>query len=110
MLEVINRNLDVFTVYETETIMELNKLAVDGQYGRQGLATKLVELSLCIAKSQGVGAVWTKALSAYTAKVALKFGFVILKSVNYDDFKYDGEFPLANIPGHRFAHVMARKM
>lgn len=110
VLEVINRNVDVFAIYETETKMELSILAVDGRYGRQGLATKLVELSLRIAKAQEVGAVWTEALSAYTAKVASKFSFDILRSVNYDDFKYDGDFPLANIPEHRTGHLMARKI
>lgn len=110
VLEAINRDVDVFAIYETETKMEIGALAVDGRYGRQGLATKLVDLSLRIAKAHGVGAVWTEALSAYTAKVAFKLGFEVLKSVTYEDFRYEGDLPLANIPGHSVGLLMARKI
>ncbi|KAI9565532.1 hypothetical protein GHT06_009324 [Daphnia sinensis] len=110
VLEAINRDVDVFAIYDTDIKMEIGVLAVDGRYARQGLATRLVDLSLRIAKAHGVGAVWTEALSAYTAKVASKLGFDVLKGVTYEDFRYEGGFPLANIPGHSVGLLMARKI
>ncbi|XP_057370337.1 arylalkylamine N-acetyltransferase 1-like [Daphnia carinata] len=110
VLEDINRDVDIFAIFQTEIKMEIGALAVDGRYTRQGLATRLVELSLRIAKAHGAGAVWTEALSAYTAKAVSKLGFDVLKSVTYDDFRYEGELPLANIPGHSVGRLMARKI
>ena len=110
VLEYINRDVNVFDIYKTDLKMELSILAVDGLYARKGLATKLVELSLGIARAEGAGAVWTEALSEYTAKVTSKFGFDILRTVNYYEFKFNGDFPLANIPGHSVGHLMALKV
>jgi GNAT superfamily N-acetyltransferase len=110
VLEYINRDVNVFDIYKTDLKMELSILAVDDGYARQGLATKLVEFSLGIARAEGAGAVWTEALSEYTAKVTSKFGFDILRTVKYYEFKFDEDFPLANIPGHRVGHLMALKI
>ncbi len=110
VLENIHRQVDVFSLYNTEKKMEFSIVAVNKNFGRQGLASKLMELSLEIARENGVGVVWTEALSEYTAKLASKFGFDTLKSINYDDFWFEGKKPLANIPGHRNGRLMARKI
>ena len=110
VLKEIHQHVDMFNIYETDKKMEFSIAAVDERYSRQGLASKLMELALEIAKEAGAGVIWTEALSAYTAKVANKFGFDTLKSIDYSEFRFEGYTPLANIPGHRTGHLMARKI
>lgn len=110
VLENIHHQVDLFSLYQTERKMEFSIVAVDKNYGRQGLASKLMGYSLEIAKTNEVGVVWTEALSEYTAKLAVKFGFDTLKTINYGDFWFEGDKPLANIPGHRIGQLMARKI
>lgn len=110
VLKDFHRDVDMFAIYETKKKMECSILAVDARYTRQGIASKLMEYSLEIAKANQVGVIWTEALSEYTAKVASKFGFDTLKTINYSEFVFEGSTPLDKIPGHRRGHLMARKV
>lgn len=110
VLKVIHNHVDMFSIYETQKKMECSILAVDSRYTRQGLASKLMEYSLDIAKASGAGVIWTEALSEYTAKIASKFGFDTLKFIGYSEFVFEGDTPLANIPGHQTGRLMARKV
>lgn len=87
--------LDLFDKYQTDKVLHLFIMAVSSQYVRLGLATTLVELSLELAKANGVGAVYTEATNYHTVTITSKHGFESLRTVDYATFEFEGAKPFA---------------
>lgn len=114
LFEELNREVDLFSRYETDRIFHLCMVAVSDQYGRRGLATKLNELAVRLAVQCGAGAIKAEAVSEYPARSAIKQGFDLIKSIDYATFVYDGLTPLASVQElvqqHPTVRLMARRL
>lgn len=114
LINTLESEIDLFAKYNTDRILYLAAIAVDKRYGRLGLASTLVELSLELAKINGAGGVKTCAVSEYAAKAAARHGLETMKAINYATFELNGEKPLAQMSDllseHRAARLMARRI
>ncbi len=81
-------------------------LAVDPHYGQQGLASKLVLLSIQLAATLGIKTVVSQAVNHYAIKTLKKRGFHPLKQLPYSQFVYRGDTRLANNGVHQGAEFL----
>ncbi len=114
ILQALTSDHDLFTLYNTDKVFEIAVVAVSTDYGRKGLATKLMEFSIQIAIEIGAGVVKVEAVSEHSAQIASKLDFTVLKSIDYATFEYDGIKPLAGndemLSEHPTARLMARRL
>ena len=114
ILQALTSDHDLFTLYNTDKVFEIAVVAVSSDYGRKGLATKLMEFSIQIAIEIGAGVVKVEAISEHSAQIASKLDFTVLKSIDYATFEYDGIKPLAGnyemLSEHPTARLMARRL
>jgi len=95
-LEALGGDVDFFAKYSVERVMDLTMMAVNPRYASQGLATRLVELTVARARRQLNVTVWkTEAVSEYAARALFKSGFQTIHEIPYDQFSYNGSKPLA---------------
>ena len=110
LLGALEEGIDLFEKYNTEKILYLSKMAVDKRFGGLGLASKLVEFSLELAKANGTGAVKVCAMSDFAAKAAAKQGLETIRTIDYATFELNGDKPLAYLPDLLSEHPVARFM
>ena len=108
--EALEEGIDLFEKYNTEIFLYLSMMAVDKMFGGLGLASKLVELSLELAKAHGAGAVKALVVSDFAAKVAAKQGLETIRTIDYATFEFNGDKPLAYLPDLLSEHPVARFM
>lgn len=114
ILQELTKDHDLFTIYRTKKVLEINIVAVSSDFCKKGLATKLMELSIQLAIERGAGAVQIEAVSEYTARLATKLGFTTLKATDFAKFEYNGLKPFAGnrkmLSEHPTARFMARRL
>lgn len=114
ILEALPEGFDLFTLYETDKVIEIFMVVVAQPFTKRGLATKLMQCAIELATHCGAGAMQMEAVSDYSARAALKFGFTSLKSIDYAAFEYNGIKPLADnkelLAEHPTAHFMVRRL
>lgn len=87
-------------------MMNVFMVAVAPQYGKRGLASKLIQLSVVLAGRLGIEMVVSQAVNYYAIRALEKCGFRSVKQVLYGDFVYEGTTPLANNGVHQKAELM----
>jgi hypothetical protein len=110
LLHDLEHGIDLFTTYNTKKVFALGILSVDQKYGRLGLATKLVNLSLELAKANGAGAVKCSVVSQHAAKAAIKNGLETIRTIDYATYEFNGNKPLAKFTDLLAEHSLARFM
>ena len=110
LIDALEQGIDLFEKYNTEKVFYLAMMAVDKTFGGLGLASKLVEFSLELAKANGTGAVKVCAMSDFAAKVAAKQGLETIRTIDYATFEFNGDKPLAYLPDLLSEHPVARFM
>ena len=102
--------MDLFKFYETDRILHCCIISVSDEYGRRGLAAKLIQASTDLAAANGAGAVKAEAVSEFAARAIAKLGFSVVKSIDYASFEINGTKPLASVPELVHQHPTARLM
>ena len=110
LIDALEQGIDLFEKYNTEKVFYLAMMAVDKTFGGLGLASKLVEFSLELAKANGTGAVKVCAMSDFAAKAAAKQGLETIRTIDYATFELNGDKPLAYLPDLLSEHPVARFM
>jgi len=95
ILRALSDHKDLFDLYKTDKVLDTRVVAVSPEFGRKGLATKLMELSIQLAVQKEAGAIQVQAVSEHIARAAAKLGYTTLTSVDYASFEYDGIKPLS---------------
>ncbi len=107
-------DVDLFDHFKTDKIFHQNIVAVSSEYGRQGLAKRLYQLSLKIAEEMGFEAASTEAASSYTAKLANDLGYITLRTMGYISLEHKGTSPFSKYPDvlakHPTFSLMARRI
>lgn len=108
----LNRELDFFTLYDTDRVVHGHTGSVIPQYVNTGIGYELFQHALSAAAAAGAGAVKGEAYTVLGRKSLLRNGFYVIRTINYDDFKLDGEYPLAGISqtGETCAILGARRL
>ena len=110
LLQALSDPNNLFHLYKTDKVLDTRFVAVLPDFGRKGLATKLMELSIQLAIQKETGAIQVEAVSEYIARAADKLGYTTLTSVDYASFEYDGIKPLAGNVEMLVDHPTARFM
>ena len=115
ILGSLNKDINLFDLYNTDTILHLAMVTVSGDYGRLGLAGELYKISIEIAENMGMKAIVTEAVNAFAQAAARKFGLQTLKEIVYKEFELeDGSRPFASLVQemgeHRTAKLMGRRL
>lgn len=87
ILETLSKDLDLFGRYNTEKLFHFVLMAVDPRYGNQGLAKKLLQISVDVARKNGAGLVTMEAVNKYALKAGVKNGFEVINSIEFAAFK-----------------------
>ena len=108
----LGEGIDLFKMYKTDRVRHLFAVGVLAQYGRQGLASRLYQLSIELAISAGVGAMAVDAFSEYAYRATSKLGFTVLRVINFATYEYKGGKPLADCGDldHFATRYMARSL
>ena len=110
----LSEGVDLFSEFKTDNIFYLYILSVREDFGRLGLAKKLIQLTIELASTTNAGAIQVEATSEYSAKPMAQLGFRTFKEIDYAKFEYRGKRPLENIPElvhlHPTARLMARRI
>lgn len=83
----LGEGIDLFEQYETDKLFHFVLMAVHPRYGNQGLAQKLLQISLELAKNTGAGLVTMEAVNKYALKAGVKNGFYVINSIDFADFE-----------------------
>lgn len=95
ILEKLNDGFDVFEMCNTNKVFRFVYLGVHVDYRRQGLAEKMFEISIELAKVKGAGAIVVEGVNKYATKAAIKSGFKVVNTVQISSLK-------DTIPPHNF--------
>lgn len=110
LLDELNRDVDLFELFNTRKVLEGLIVAVDDRYGRHGLAGRLLDISSELAKEAGAGAVKGTPLSDYAYRASMKRGFREIRAVDYATFKFNGSVPFAGMANILSVHSKGRLM
>ena len=80
----------------SEKLLNIFMVAVDPNYGRRGLGSNLIRLSVQLAAQLGIKTVVRQAVNHYAIKSLEKCGFRSVKQLLYSQFVYHGDTPLVN--------------
>lgn len=92
-----------------DQVFNIFMVAVDPDFGRRELASKLIHLSIQLAKRMAIETVVTQAVSCYAMRAFEKCGFRAVKQVEYNRFVYQGQTPMANNGVHQIAALMIHR-
>lgn len=110
MVQTLRRDFDIFEKFHADRIFCFVILAVDQNYSRLELGSILVTMSIKLALFYGVGAMCVYTFNEYEADIAKQHGFETDSSINYANFKFNGEYPLACKKNLLAEHPTARCM
>ncbi len=111
----LNRDVDLFNRFQTEKILKLGTGSIRADLGKLGLITIMCKLAIDKAYHDGAGAAKTEAFSNSGIRWNLKYGFEIMRTVDYAHFEYPpGVKPLGHLTemlkDHQCAHLVAQRL
>ena len=110
LFEFANNSVDVYEKYDVDKILEFKALSVHPNYRRFGIATKLVQKSIELARSRGFEVVKVKATGKYSQKLFNNLDFDLLFEKSYRDYNDDGEVVFKNMGIHTGFQLLAKKI
>lgn len=111
LLHNANKELDLFTKYDTDKIFELRILSVGSNFRGRGLAKELCVRSELIAEECGAKIIKVDATSLFTQKICESAGFKSIKDIRYHDFKDENGKIIYNTESpHDFYKVMIKEL
>lgn len=111
--EELFRDVDLFTMYNTDTILMIGTGVVHPNCGQMGILVDIYEFQKEFALEHGGGAATVIASSFYIFKTVVKLDFQILRSIEYASFEMpDGTRPFAefNLGVHRAISLGSQKL
>ena len=105
-----NKSVSVYEEYDVDTIFHFLFLSVHPNYRGFGIATKLVQKSIELAKLRGFKVAKAEATGKYSQKLFTNLDFDILFQISYNDYKVDGEVVFRNMGIHTSFQVLAKKI
>ncbi len=106
-LNQLAQGVDCHEMFGVDKIFYLVLVSVNNEYGRRGIAAKLVELSIEMAKQKGLHVSTASAVNEFAAKALGAAGFKSIKQLAYSDFEFNGSRPLVNSGVHQIGRLMA---
>jgi len=108
LLRDLVKDVDLFARFRVDTYVLLQILCVHPHYAGRGLARKMIDATLTLARDAGHALVVSEATSRYSAAAFIKAGFSVENTIEYADYSLDRvEHPFARNTG---VHTNARLM
>lgn len=110
MIEADSR-VDVFEIFNINSLMEIMFIAVLPEYGRQGIGYDLCKYSIDIAKNLNIKlitALWT---GRNTQVIGRKLGFDVVYEESFNKFSFNGKTFAERVQDENLTyHVGAKKI
>ncbi|CAF3940728.1 unnamed protein product [Rotaria sp. Silwood2] len=107
LLEDVHGQIDLFNTFNTDRLLHVLMLSVNGEYRGLNLTRQLIDLSIKQAKAYGIKGAFSETTGYYSSRVMLKMGFQIYNEIIYD--KYDQK-RLSNLGIHDRCLLIARPL
>uniref|UniRef100_A0A6P7FKK1 aralkylamine N-acetyltransferase n=1 Tax=Diabrotica virgifera virgifera TaxID=50390 RepID=A0A6P7FKK1_DIAVI len=111
LLEYAERKVDLFKRYpEVNKILSIFVLSVDASLRGKGIAKKLTNKSKELAKEHGAQMVFLECTSFFSAAVAKSLGYELVWSLDYENYKVNGEVVLKPVHPHKSLQLFVYKL
>ncbi|XP_011191301.1 arylalkylamine N-acetyltransferase 1 isoform X1 [Zeugodacus cucurbitae] len=111
LFERIEENFNVFDLYpDTDVILDGKILSVNTEYRGLGIAGRLTESTLDYMKEHNIPVMHVLCSSHYSARVMEKLGFHEVYSLNYSDYKVNGEVVFTPAEPHVAARILVKEI
>ena len=111
VMEALNKDVDLFDLYSTDCILHLWQLAVRVEHAHRGLAVKLVQLTIELAKAtSGVHAIKVEVFNQQAFRVLSSLGFDIINSIEYSSYQPSSRNGSLLLAGRGAASLMACRL
>ncbi|CAG9821516.1 unnamed protein product [Phaedon cochleariae] len=111
MLEYVEEKSDPFQKYPgCDKAVSVGIVSVDDSCRGKGVAKKLIEKTGELGKQNGCGFLVVDCSSHFTACAVKKLGFEMIYSLDYADYKVNGEVVLCPEPPHKAVTVYTKKI
>ena len=87
----LRSKVNIFEKYGIDKILQANQLSVHPKYGHKGMATKVMQSSLDVAKENGIPLVAATTASMYVDRSLQKLNIDVIAELRYDSYRYKGE-------------------
>ncbi|XP_074042780.1 arylalkylamine N-acetyltransferase 1-like isoform X2 [Leptinotarsa decemlineata] len=111
LFNYVGSQVNIFDKYpECDRGVAIGIVSVDESYRGKGIAKKLMEKTRQIGKERGCGFITVDCTSHFTACAVKRLGFELYYSLNYEDYKVDGQVVLKPQEPHRAFTVYTKKI
>ncbi|XP_028136692.1 arylalkylamine N-acetyltransferase 1 isoform X2 [Diabrotica virgifera virgifera] len=111
MLEYAERKGDLFNRFpEVNKILSIVVLSVDASLRGKGIAKKLTNESKQLAKEHGAQMMFLECSSFFSAAVAKSLGYELIWSMDYENYKVNGEVVLKPAHPHKAVQLFVYKL
>ncbi|XP_072376345.1 arylalkylamine N-acetyltransferase 1-like isoform X2 [Diabrotica undecimpunctata] len=111
LLEYAEREVDLFKRYpEVNKILSIFILSVDASLRGKGIAKKLTNKAKELAKEHGAQIIFMECTSFFSAAMAKSLGYELIWSLDYENYKINGEVVLKPAPPHKSLQLFVYKL
>jgi len=101
----------MFLFLQVDSVMDLTIIGVHRDFRKRGLGAKLMERSLELAKERGYRLATIQCTSAYSASLAIRYGFTEVFTLPFSDYKNEkGDIIFNTETPHTHFHGLVREI
>lgn len=87
LISKLHEDIDLFERFQCEHLLHVYFLGVHPNYRQNRLASQLIDRSISLAREKNFDLIYADATSVYSTNAFLKFGFQILKTIDYTSYE-----------------------
>ena len=91
-----------------DPVLSFNLVGVAKNYAHRGLATKLIDIVVKIAKGRRIRLIKNEVVNEYLANAHFEAGFIVVKQINYQFYSKDGRKPFVTDSVHNKIRLMVK--
>ena len=109
-LNQLYEGINLHHLFQADSVLHLAFVSVSPHYARRGIAAKLVQVTIHLAKSKGVKVLAAEAVSHFAGRAFIQNGFHSVKDLSYNDFQCDGQRPFVNDGVHQKGQLLVLRI
>lgn len=104
LIDDLNRHVE----FDQDPVLAFNFVGVAQDYGHRGLAKKLTDVAVRVAKGRNIKAVKNEVVNEYLANAMFEAGFVVAKQIGYQFYTRNGTKPFVTDSIHDKIRLMVK--